>query len=682
MKHLGFIIGLVFLQMTFSHSYNCDRTPQKAEDPKDNIDKYVLEISGNPETYSPETTYTIALKSSPSNPITNHFTEFMIVVEPENPSKIPENVGTGDLTPVDPTVSKFTPRCPNAVIQKNNLAKSHVEILWKAPPATTEGNNCISIKAMVFESSDSWFIDTGGLVKTLCQEEENEDVQPPFSEECCACHEAKYEIAFQGMWTRNTHPKDYPSNMWTTKLGDVIGASHKFGKAFWNYSEVASDGLKLLAEEGDTSLLENELKEMVKTDDIRTIIKARELPYPNITGTSYTVFRVDKDNHLISLVSKITPSPDWIVGVANLELCLQNCSWVQSRNLNLYPWDVGTDDGTTYQSPDSPSASRQIVRQIIASDENYPFYRDDGEPIKPIAKLHITRQKLYDKVCEEEDDKCKLSEWSDWTKCDCDTDKYKTRTKQFENPENEEYCSQNGKHPLEETIECTPEECELARKCAQATWSDWGPCSVTCGTGTHKRNGTLPEEDENKETTNEESEEIPCVEEEPCYMPLCDDEETTLTSESLVSDAPVDCKVSKWSEWSSCDAREPCTGGNQFRERRILVHPQNGGKPCPKRLKKVKYCEAPCAGNVDSKETLPSWGPARRGRRVDCVMGPWSVWSPCSSNCGDSAVQQRTRAILVYPSRDGKKCEPRLEVRKCSLPYACRSREYLQLSKH
>lgn len=68
---------------------------------------------------------------------------------------------------------------------------------------------------------------------------------------------------------------------------------------------------------------------------------------PTITGISYTVFRVDKSNHLLSLVSKITPSPDWIVGVANLELC-ENNSWTNGIALNLYPYDIGTNDGITY----------------------------------------------------------------------------------------------------------------------------------------------------------------------------------------------------------------------------------------------------------------------------------------------------------------------------------------------
>lgn len=44
----------------------------------------------------------------------------------------------------------------------------------------------------------------------------------------------------------------------------------------------------------------------------------------------------------------LVPSPDWIVGVSGLELCLSNCSWIEHKELNLYPIDAGTDDGITY----------------------------------------------------------------------------------------------------------------------------------------------------------------------------------------------------------------------------------------------------------------------------------------------------------------------------------------------
>jgi len=43
----------------------------------------------------------------------------------------------------------------------------------------------------------------------------------------------------------------------------------------------------------------------LQSDRIRTIIKARGLRYPNVTGKTYAVFRVDKEDHLVSVVSRI-----------------------------------------------------------------------------------------------------------------------------------------------------------------------------------------------------------------------------------------------------------------------------------------------------------------------------------------------------------------------------------------
>lgn len=87
---------------------------------------------------------------------------------------------------------------------------------------------------------------------------------------------------------------------------------------------------------------------LIQSDQIRTIIKARGITFPNITGKTFAVFRVDSQHHLISLVSKIDPSPDWIVGVSGLDLCLSNGTWVESKVHNLYPWDAGTDGGPSY----------------------------------------------------------------------------------------------------------------------------------------------------------------------------------------------------------------------------------------------------------------------------------------------------------------------------------------------
>ena len=86
----------------------------------------------------------------------------------------------------------------------------------------------------------------------------------------------------------------------------------------------------MLAESGVPRKLENDMKRSSK--NIRSVIKAKGLQQrSNVVGRTFAVFRVDASKHLLSLVSKIIPSPDWIVGVSMENLCLSNGSWVDSR---------------------------------------------------------------------------------------------------------------------------------------------------------------------------------------------------------------------------------------------------------------------------------------------------------------------------------------------------------------
>jgi len=114
----------------------------------------------------------------------------------------------------------------------------------------------------------------------------------------------------------------------------------------WKAGEIASEGIRQVAEWGATRHLENELK--AKSRSINTIIKARGLWHPNEREKTSAAFRVDRNRHLMSLVSMIGPSPDWIVGISDLQLCLANCTWLEDAQLDLFPFDAGTDSGITY----------------------------------------------------------------------------------------------------------------------------------------------------------------------------------------------------------------------------------------------------------------------------------------------------------------------------------------------
>lgn len=103
---------------------------------------------------------------------------------------------------------------------------------------------------------------------------------------------------------------------------------------------------------------------------------------------------------------------------------------MEFKVLNLKPWDVGTDSGMTYTSPDSPTTPREPIRRISSkfpSDPSNPFYDPSGEDMKPLARLYITRQRLYEKSCSDDslasDDEdsaqsdCAVGEWKPWSHC-------------------------------------------------------------------------------------------------------------------------------------------------------------------------------------------------------------------------------------------------------------------------
>jgi len=83
---------------------------------------------------------------------------------------------------------------------------------------------------------------------------------------------------------------------------------------------------------------------------------------------------------------------------------------------------------------------------------------------------------------------------------------------------------------------------------------------------------------------------------------------------------PVDCVLSGWSGWSSCNAR--CGTGIKQRRRSVDVHPQNGGRPCSTPLVEKAVCEGTAckqpraySGTQDPlKGTLIAWASAHRGK--------------------------------------------------------------------
>ena len=115
-----------------------------------------------------------------------------------------------------------------------------------------------------------------------------------------------------------------------------------------------------------------------------------------------------------------------------------------------------------------------------------------------------------------------------------------------------------------------------------------------------------------------------------------------------ICDAPKDCVVGAWEDWTTCSLT--CGGGQQYRHRSIETHASFGGKPCVEQLSEVRACSTqPCQ------------------EQVDCVWGEWSDFGACSASCG-GGVKFRDRSIAVAPRNGGKLCDAKskTEVVPCN----------------
>ena len=214
------------------------------------------------------------------------------------------------------------------------------------------------------------------------------------------------------------------------------------------------------------------------------------------------------------------------------------------------------------------------------------------------------------------------TDWSEYGPCSqtCGTG-FRQRYRHCTNPSPKsggKNCSAFGA-AVEEKI------CSFNFSCPRAgnfsKWSDFGPCSATCGEGiiTRKRSCTNPPPDPGGDNCTRLGS---SVDSRVCSLVPC----------------PVHGDYSQWSEFIECN--KTCGGGMTYRNRSCNnPAPSHGGRGCNSLGPDIQFKSCnhhPCP--------------------IDGGYTEWSAWTPCTKSCGGGG-KLRTRACSrPYPRHDGKNC--------------------------
>jgi hypothetical protein len=159
---------------------------------------------------------------------------------------------------------------------------------------------------------------------------------------------ARYKLTFNATWSAQTHPTEFPAS---AHFSGLIGMTHNDTVMLFSKGELASEGIKNMAETGSNNPLEAEIQTFISNGSGNVLISGAGVN--SSPGEVSLEFDIASTHSLVSVVSMLAPSPDWFIAVSSVNL-IENNEWV-NKTITVEIYDAGTDNGSTFLSPDFPS---------------------------------------------------------------------------------------------------------------------------------------------------------------------------------------------------------------------------------------------------------------------------------------------------------------------------------------
>jgi len=116
-----------------------------------------------------------------------------------------------------------------------------------------------------------------------------------------------------------------------------------------------------MAETGSKSPLSSEIQRVIDGGQGQTLISGGGIS--NSPGMVSVEFDMSNSHPLVSITTMIAPSPDWFVGVRDLNL-FENGDWVNSKSVQVGVYDAGSDSGASFTSANQPTSPRAAISMI------------------------------------------------------------------------------------------------------------------------------------------------------------------------------------------------------------------------------------------------------------------------------------------------------------------------------
>lgn len=478
--------------------------------------------------------------------------------------------------------------------------------------------------------------------------------QPAPQTGCTLDRLAVYKVVLHTYWTRELFPKHYPDWRPTAQWTKTLGRTHNANYALYHIGQPATAAVKQFAESGRTDLLDSNAGEQQQVQmQLQSQMQAGKSPSGGIssgttsfnataastatptggsggsggTGTTTaerSVFDefsmpaipmgagrseakvfVDSNHSLVSLMTRIVPSPDWFIGVDSFELCVGG-SWIDTVTVELDPLDAGTDNGFTFTAPNWPTAPQGVIYRITSRYPGHPagsFYYPKSKRLPPIATFQFIKLKEYElsEVFNIAEDDRKYETVQTQTHLDAEHNHVEMNNELSASIERERQTEQ-------QQLQQNDDERQRIRSQLLAKMNPIYGSNNSLQPAPGQVVSVVPKNDKHAILQSIAS----------SYRRAADasDANASNPTPSAIGGGKAggavgggaatrrrssaqrrrDCRVSHWSEWTACS--KSCGVGEMHRYRKVIKHGKRGGRQCPA-LQQSKWCgtERNCHGS-------------------------------------------------------------------------------------
>ena len=177
-----------------------------------------------------------------------------------------------------------------------------------------------------------------------------------------AMHTVTYSCTFTNNWSGANHPVNYPSN---AHWSPPVIAAHSKKYMMWKPNTLATEGVKLVAETGDTSKLLSEIETAQEKRVAGDMVKGDVTFNREIQSQIFSDITLTPVFDRMSSITMIAPSPDWFTGFYNINPVDKSSKfWLKSFEVETYPWDAGTKKGNTFSGDNSAENPHVPISQF------------------------------------------------------------------------------------------------------------------------------------------------------------------------------------------------------------------------------------------------------------------------------------------------------------------------------